>query len=360
MAENRTWAGSRVDQCFDVGGSIHGYRRTVRVDPKQIIADLLQAHGGPCALDKIHLPYPEAGGGPAAKFGLGCQLFLSEADRASVRERALQFLIDYGRLFQDKVDQFLPREQRRTVRLRGDPGERIRADADKFPVQSGYSTSLFGQVDIGLPNDDVEPYQAHMLARGRGLERLSFVSATMPVCNDVGEQNTRTLLAAVLRWCEITRPAHGGAGFTLIFASGMSQNTVYALQLIKRFPGFDVQNSVDFIISAESTHRRIKCVNWLTVLCDDLVAELGGMDLMRGALRPAGVKLHTYPGGVVIQAGEGPRMGDTQRNDNPGEYRVVARYTAPVRFEAYDDGLFRVPAGADRKAETLSWIRRFD
>jgi hypothetical protein len=53
-------------------------------------------------------------------------------------------------------------------------------------------------------------------------------------------------------------------------------------------------------------------------------------------------------------------MGDTQRNDIPGEYRVVARYTGPVRFEAYDGGLFRVPADADRKAETLSWIRRFD
>jgi hypothetical protein len=127
------------------------------VDPKQIIADLLQANGGPCALDKIHLPYPEAGGGPAAKFG--GQLFLPEADRASLRERALQFLIDYGRLFPDEVDQFLPREQRRTVRLRGDPGERIRADGDKFPVQSGYSASLFGQVTsvwlrfLGIPEE---------------------------------------------------------------------------------------------------------------------------------------------------------------------------------------------------------------
>ncbi len=330
------------------------------MDPSETIAEIAQAHGGPCALDRVHLPYAHSSSGPAAKFGLGCQLFLTDTDPASLRERSLQVLGDYYRLFPARVGEFLPEDHRRTVKLKGDPTERIRADSRKFPFDRGYSTSLFGAVDIGLPKDDVCPYQAHMLAVEAQSGELSFVSATMPVGDDAGEPNFRILLPAVLRWCELARPVHGSAGFTFIFASGMSQNTVYALPLMKRFPGFDIHNGVDFISRADGTHNRIKCINWLTVLCDDLVAELGGVERMRHALAPA-CTIHGYAGGVMIQAGEEPRLGDSQRGDVPEPYRMVARYTKPVRFENYVKyGLFRVANGLDRVAETLAWIRRFD
>ncbi|VWC97512.1 bacteriophage gp31 protein [Burkholderia contaminans] len=155
------------------------------------------------------------------------------------------------------------------------------------------------------------------------------------------------------------RPVHGTAGLTLIYASGMSQNTKYALPLMKRFPGFDFIDGVDFTMEAEATHNRIKCVNWLTVLGDEIVTELGGTGPMRAALEPT-CKIHEYPGGVVIQAGENPQLGDATRGDIPEAYRMVARYTKPVRFEAYSSRLFRVPDNLDKKEETLRWIRRFD
>jgi hypothetical protein len=131
------------------------------------------------------------------------------------------------------------------------------------------------------------------------------------------------------------------------------------MQMIKRFPGFDFQNGVRFSLQARSIHNRIKSVNWLTILCDALVDELGGLDPMRSALEPV-CKVHEYPGGVVIQAGEFPQVGDTYRNDVPGAYRLVARYTKPIRFESYRSGLFRVPHNLDKGEETQAWLRRFD
>jgi hypothetical protein len=81
---------------------------------------------------------------------------------------------------------------------------------------------------------------------------------------------------------------------------------------------------------------------------------------MRQALEPS-CTIHRYDGGIVIQAGEGPRLGDTQRNDIPEHYRLVSRYTKPARFEGYSkNGLFRVPENLDKVAETLQWVRRFD
>ena len=330
------------------------------MDTRQIIAEMVAANGGPCVLDRIHLPYATAGSGPAAKFGFGCQLFLSDTAKAPLRDRSLRFLGDYWRMFSRRIDQFLPEDQRRPVKFTGDPTDRIRADSRKFPLDRSYSAALFGAVDIGVSKDDVPPDQAYMLTVEEQSDELSFVSATMPVCTDEGEVNSQQLLDATLRWCGIVRPVHGTAGFVLVFAPGMSQNTVHALQLMKRFPGFDVINSVDFALRTKGTHNRIKAVNWLTVLGEELVSELGGLQRVRQALEPA-CAIHRYEGGIVIQAGDGPRLGDTQRNDIPEHYRLVARYTKPVRFEGYNkNGLFRVPENLDKVAETLQWVRRFD
>lgn len=80
---------------------------------------------------------------------------------------------------------------------------------------------------------------------------------------------------------------------------------------------------------------------------------------MKSALEPV-CKVHAYDGGVVIQAGAYPQLGDSWRDDVPAAYRLVARYTQPIRFENYEAPLFRVFNGLDGLQETLVWIRRFD
>ncbi|WP_244102073.1 type VI immunity family protein [Burkholderia ambifaria] len=309
-------------------------------------------------MDKLYLPYASADAGPAAKFGLGCELYFSNGDRESLRQEALAFLLDYHRMFPETVNHFLPRDARRAVKFSHDLEERIQAEYASYPADTGYSTALFGAVDIGLQKDDIEPYQARVLISRGDESELSYVSSYMPVCRE-GRPNFDGLLDAVLRWSAICRPSHGTAGFTMIYASGMAQNTKYALPLMKRFPGFDYIHGVDFSMEAEGVHNRIKCVNWLTVLGDEIVAELGGTGPMRASLEPT-CKVHEYAGGVVIQAGENPQLGDSTRGDIPEAYRLVARYTKPVRFEAYSSRLFRVPDNLDKKEETLRWIRRFD
>ncbi|WP_309477092.1 type VI immunity family protein [Trinickia acidisoli] len=327
--------------------------------PEEVIADLVLSHGGLCVLDKLHLPYDRASAGPAAKFGLGCELYLPNVDRSIQREQALQFLLDFQRTFSGRVNEFLPTDSRRAVKFAGGLESRIRAEYDQQPVESGYSTSLFGAIDIGVSKDDAKPFQAHVLVRRAAESQLSFVTTNMQVCDALDEPHFGTLLNAVLRWCEIVQPVHGTAGFALIFASGMSQNTKYALHLMKRFPGFDFIEGIAFSREAGTVHNRIKCVSWLTILRNDLVLELGGVDSMRAALEPV-CKIHEYAGGVVIQAGEAPQLGDTYRKDIPEAYRLVARYTKNIRFEAYQSRLFRVPEDLDKKEETLAWIRRFD
>jgi len=325
----------------------------------EIIGELVRSNGGACVLDRIHLPYDRPSAGPAAKFGLGCELYFSEQDSAVARERVKNFLLDYQATFPERVNEFLPRDTRRTVKIRNDLASKLDAEFKKHPPETGYSTALYGAVDVGLPSDDIDPYQANVYATRVRDHDLSYIGACMPVCDDRGQLHSEALLAGVLRWSAMCQPKHGTGGFTFIFASGMAQNTKYALQMMKRFPGFDFIDGVRFTSEAGAVHNRIKSVNWLTVLGDELVSELGGIGPMRRALEPL-CKVHEYPGGVVIQAGEAPQLGDIAKNNIPEAYRMVARYTRSVRFEDYDEFLFRVSDDLDDKEETLSWIRRFD
>lgn len=328
------------------------------MEPNQAIADLIRDNGGLAALDRLHLPYARASAGPAAKFGLGAELYLPDIDRALLRERAARFLIDYWRTFPKAVDEFLQRDKRRAVRFDGDPSAALQADIAASQADTGYSGALFGAVDIGLPNDDVRAYQASVLIGYQSDPELSFVNAKFPITRD-GAPNFELLLKSVLRWCELCQPVHGSAGYVYVFAPAMEQNTEHAMQMIKRFPGFDIPAAVRFSLEAETTHDRIKSVSWLTVLGDALVAELGGSAAIKASLEPT-CKVHGYPGGVVIQAGIDPQIGDLQTGNIAEAYRQVARYLKPVRFENYRDGLFRVPRGLDAVAETLSWVKRFD
>lgn len=83
------------------------------------------------------------------------------------------------------------------------------------------------------------------------------MGATLPVCDGSPAPQFDVLLDAVLRWSAICHPVHGSAGFSLIFAPSMSQNTKYALFLMKRFPGFDYIHGVDFSLQAGAVHNRV-------------------------------------------------------------------------------------------------------
>ncbi|SEK95181.1 Protein of unknown function [Roseateles sp. YR242] len=325
----------------------------------ELISQLVKDQGGPCALDTTYLPYSDPAAGAAVKFGLGGELFLDHQDRHDLRDKMRDFLVSYWERFPDELDQILPADAKRAKKFKGNPADIIDTYNKKQPLTRAYSVSLFGSVDIGLPVDDIDPYQASGLTTSASDQRSSFVRASMPLCGKDGRPQSAELLSAFLQWCRLFKPLHGSAGFTLIFCPGMEQNSVQCLQLMKRFPGFDFPDPVRFIGETDGVRNRIKSVNWLTVLSDPLLEELGGLATLRRNLEPS-CTIHEYEGGILIQAGETPRLGDTERSDIPEEYRRVARATRPVRFEDYSSALFRVEPALDKKKETLAWIHRFD
>ncbi|GHU04817.1 hypothetical protein FACS1894158_05920 [Betaproteobacteria bacterium] len=118
---------------------------------------------------------------------------------------------------------------------------------------------------------------------------------------------------------------------------------------MQRYLGLDVHVPRSFAGEAEGVFNRIKCINWLTVLGDAILEELGGL-------------LYPYPGGVLIQAEEYPCLCDVEQEPVliPEAYRKVASFTRRVRFTGYRAYLFRVAKPLVDEDEAEKWVSRFD
>lgn len=189
--------------------------------------------------------------------------------------------------------------------------------------------------------------------------QLSFVAWTMSLAEGFALPQGRWL-AEILDWCRAARPLHGTAGIGVI--SHPDYGTALAAQpwvkpLLERFPGLDYGLPVDV---AAIAHDGLPVVNWLTVLGDPLVARLGGRQALGREIdsRPE-LALHDYPGGVVVQAGPVPQIGDQTQGMMPRAYGVAGGLLKDVRTEPFDL-LTELRYPEDSEAFSHAWLNRFD
>jgi hypothetical protein len=139
------------------------------------------------------------------------------------------------------------------------------------------------------------------------------------------------------RW----NPAHKGNAFRPIHT------------WCRRFLGLDVQDHEELAWSALA---HLTGVDWLTMLGEPLAAA-AGLDLAALAGRPwkTGVTARQVTGGLLLQAGPAPSLGDLNELALPSAYVEVARVLEPLLLEDPPElwGDFHA------KKDTKAWMRRF-
>jgi hypothetical protein len=158
--------------------------------------------------------------------------------------------------------------------------------------------------------------------------------------------------------CAILRPLSGYGGIGFATANGDMLATRFeaaTLQIAQHFPGIEVDEPV---VHALDIGDDIKGVNWITVLGEALVARFGGRDKLAAALAPP-AGLLPYEGGMIVQSGPRPMLGDAAAGRTPRDYVAVNRALKALR--APDARAFH-HAGAGRfgREESLAWLARFD
>ena len=165
----------------------------------------------------------------------------------------------------------------------------------------------------------------------------------------------------VLSFAKQLRPTSGYAGIGILesldlYAREPFQATVK--QIADRFPGLEMESPA---VSSIHAGKGIKGVNWLTLLGDPWVQTIGGLDYLRVRLGED-FKLTPYEGGLMIQAGPKPQIGDAAANLWPSHYVTLAKVLKPIQIKdhyPFHFGDSRGPARMDYKA-SKAWIFRFD
>lgn len=327
--------------------------------------DILASQGNPTLLDRLAIATPR--GQLKAMFGLGGELYVAPYDRAQMRLDLLDVQEDYYGRFGSQLDGA-------RVDSEADPDGRIiklsspspfvdirRSIGNWFPNRA-YTSVLFKRYvhpDFKRNAGTVTPWASVSFVAAESDDELSSQDFYLPVGDGHGGLHFDTLRECMLAWATRLKPAHGQAGFTVILEIGSISGEPYTYATLQRHPGLNIHQSIPFRMQTRGIFNRIKCVNWLTVLGDAILEELGGLDAARKALEPD-CTLYPYPGGLLIQAGPLPQLGDSFNGMIPERYRKVAHFTRPVRFEAYRSALFRVFEPMIGREEAVKWVRRFD
>jgi len=195
----------------------------------------------------------------------------------------------------------------------------------------------------------------------------AYFSVVLPFSWLKGKDGEQAFQKLVHAWCQVLKPFHGYAGVGAI----QSMDTVekrrtshLVYPLAKRFPGLDVDDpgTISSTMEMEGGALKIKGVNWLTALDDACFEQLGGRQAVLSDLGDEFV-LYEYEGGVLIQAGLTPQLGDINQQHIPRYYQQLARKLKPIRLVFPEGHSLIQPRNKDGRSNaeiSNEWLARFD
>jgi len=219
---------------------------------------------------------------------------------------------------------------------------------------------------IGLEIKDGDEYRSAPYCKlrllGEELERAqtsqwsNLISMAFPA--EWGLTRTQELFELINTLARLIPFRSGHAGFSMEcspYAQESSQTHAWAKSM--RYPGIDISLGGRKETIAAGRHA-VRGVNWLTLLCAPFVDGLGGMEKIKNKLKD-GCAFSAINGGVLIQAGEAPATGDTNRKDHLPAYQSVYQAVKPLVEIAIKNSPW-ISTGSGEEAKTERWYRRFE
>ncbi|AKT37886.1 type VI immunity family protein [Chondromyces crocatus] len=303
------------------------------------------------------------GGEAMLAVGLLAAVYFAEPWRREVREIVAQFAEDYITRWASELCWALNPQS---------------LSMDPFVAAEGVKPTTFSSL---ADEDDAfsiaasgasDPYGAsavHIGAFAPALVRRDELGFIRFGCPLVPSARSRFHLPDVLlELCKKLRPVSGYAGmgmFTSLDSASSQRWEGPLYELAQRFPGLEMEYSIShsiYLAEGRDGKGGIKGVNWLTAISDVWLDELGGAAAVAADLRDLDPRyiLHRYDGGLLIQAGDRPALGDTERDAWPDLYVKLARYLKPIRITRHSAFGSGGRGWAFGPQEVRAWLARFD
>jgi hypothetical protein len=297
----------------------------------------------------------------AVKLGLVCTLYVPRPYDERVRQRLAECGDEYQAMFGRHLRLYLRPDGEGSYKPYP-PGGISLTD---YVMQHDIDKKSFAPDFVGgAAYNDASSWSLSILAGGTedspGNAKPAYFAATLPFSFFHEAKDVAPFQRLVHRWCTLLRPQSGYAGIGAIQSVDMMEKKRTSSQvypLAKRFPGLDVDNPS---VIANHMGDRIKGANWLTALDDSCAQRVGGKDWLLSKLS-SGYRIFEYEGGLLIQAGPTPQLGDANRGQLPYYYCELSRLLKPIRmtFPA-GHSLFQPGKGVDSTAASNEWLARLD
>ena len=156
---------------------------------------------------------------------------------------------------------------------------------------------------------------------------ITYVQLYLPI-SELKEFGVEKLIALNQQISEILQPMHGFFGLGIQHSHEYYDYQYLEYELAHQFLGLDISNDED----DEHLREGFKCINWLTILSDQLITDkLGSLEALKERNSDNQIRFYPYAGGVVVRAGEVPELGDVASNPYPKHYVNVNALLKPAR-----------------------------
>ncbi|WP_437899532.1 type VI immunity family protein [Sorangium sp. So ce124] len=310
-----------------------------------------------------HLVVKDDEGRPVLQVALLATLYFEDAYKREVREAVVSCCEDYFRRCGPHLRWALHPEKRLMEPYGKGKGSYPRAWLLGFGEDESFSLIYHGaEYDRGASS-----FLAHALGNEkRPFVELGFFRIAFPLLwfADSSESFPRVMLEL----CRKLKPVSGYGGIGVVESADStikSRHAPVVYNWAQRFPGLEADYPTShsiWLLQGRGGEAGIKGVNWLTVLGERWVVEMGGVDKIEadlGALDRRFVVLR-FEGGILIQAGPRPQLGDAGRNVWPELYVKLSKYLKPIRITEHRPFQYGGPGLRFDLDRSEAWLRRFD
>lgn len=310
-----------------------------------------------------HLVVKDDEGRPVLQVALLATLYFEDAYKREVREAVVSCCEDYFRRCGHRLRWALHPERRLMDRYGQGKASFPRTWLLGFGEDESFSLIYHGaEYDRGASS-----FLAHALGdERRPLVELGFFRMAFPLLWFA--DSAESFPEVMLEMCRKLKPVSGYGGIGVIESPDNSISSLYEPVVYgwaQKFPGLEADYPTShsiWLLEGRGGKEGIKGVNWLTVLADRWVEEMGGLDKIEAdlsALDPR-FSIHRFAGGIMIQAGPRPLLGDAERNAWPELYVKLSKYLKPIRItkhRPFQHGGAGLRFDLER---SQAWLRRFD
>jgi hypothetical protein len=240
----------------------------------------------------------------------------------------------------------------------------IDANEVEFPEQSFPKLDDGQNWAIGFSGGDDVKDASEFMIRGLGSDEterdLGYLQIYLPGTWFVGQPGAYREF--VLNLAKRLHPVSGYGGLGVqepLDDDARFAACPFVRKIAEQFPGLEIESPESQSVSMAD--GSIKGASWLTVLGDEAVKKIGGVDSLKVRLGES-FPIKVYEGGIMIQAGPHPEIGDVKKNEWPRHLVTLSTVLKPIRVKdphPFYDGDSKGAACMDRDA-TNAWINRFD